>query len=105
MARNVAASKPSIHGNTSRRPQPRSRSSSTSIFFPAIVSMCPKEETDFLNTKEVGEPPLVLAISVLLAAKSAVRASRIERGLSGLFRFDAPATVERVRCAWRNQGC
>jgi xanthine dehydrogenase/oxidase len=48
---------------------------------------------------EVGEPPLVLAVSVFLAIKSAVRASRVERGLDGLFRMDAPATVQEVRRA------
>jgi xanthine dehydrogenase/oxidase len=42
----------------------------------------------------------VLANSVIFAIKAAVRASRLERGLSGLFRFDAPATVQEVRRAW-----
>jgi len=49
-----------------------------------------------LSSKEVGEPPLVLAVSVFFAVKSAIRASRIERGLSPFFRFDAPATVQEV---------
>lgn len=39
------------------------------------------------------------APSVFFAIKVAVRASRLERGLSGLFRFDAPATVQEVRRA------
>lgn len=51
------------------------------------------------SSKEVGEPPLVLAASVWLAIKDAIRASRVERGLPGLFRFDAPATVQEVRRA------
>jgi xanthine dehydrogenase/oxidase len=52
-----------------------------------------------LSSKEIGEPPLVLATSVFLAVKDAIRASRKERGLSSLFRFDAPATVQEVRRA------
>ena len=54
---------------------------------------------DIFSAKEVGEPPLVLANSVFLAIKAAIRASRLERGLHGLFRFDAPATVQEVRRA------
>ena len=45
------------------------------------------------------QPPLVLATSVFFAVKSAVRASRLERGLDGLFGMDAPATVQEVRRA------
>jgi xanthine dehydrogenase/oxidase len=41
----------------------------------------------------------VLANSVFFAIKSAVRASRLERGLSGLFKLDAPATVQEVQRA------
>jgi hypothetical protein len=33
------------------------------------------------------------------AIKAAIRASRLERGLAGLFLFDAPATVQEVRRA------
>jgi xanthine dehydrogenase/oxidase len=59
----------------------------------------PENPHDLMSAKEVGEPPLVLATSVFLAVKAAVRASRLERGLDGLFRLDAPATVEEVRRA------
>ncbi|RED10642.1 molybdopterin cofactor-binding domain-containing protein [Pontivivens insulae] len=52
-----------------------------------------------LSSKEVGEPPLVLATSVFLAVREAIRASRIERGLDPFFRLDAPATVQDVRTA------
>jgi xanthine dehydrogenase/oxidase len=52
-----------------------------------------------LSSKEVGEPPLVLSNTVFFAVKQAIRASRIERGLTGLFQFDAPATVQEVRRA------
>jgi xanthine dehydrogenase/oxidase len=58
-----------------------------------------RDPNDFLNTKEVGEPPLLLASTVFFAIKAAVRASRLERGLSGAFRLDAPATVLEVRRA------
>jgi xanthine dehydrogenase/oxidase len=51
------------------------------------------------SSKEVGEPPLVLANSVFFAVKSAVRASRRERGLSPSFHMSAPATVQTVNTA------
>ena len=41
----------------------------------------------------------MLATTVFLAVKAAIRASRLERKLDGLFRFDAPATVQEVRKA------
>ena len=59
----------------------------------------PAPGDELFSSKEVGEPPLVLATSVFFAVKSAVRASRLERGLPGLFRMDAPATVQEVRRA------
>ena len=52
-----------------------------------------------MSSKEVGEPPLVLASSVFFAIKAAVRASRLERGHFGLFKLDAPATVQEVNLA------
>lgn len=68
--------------------------------FPRNLTSVPVSPTDgVLSSKEVGEPPLVLSTSVFLAIKAAVRASRVERGLSGLFRLDAPATVQEVRRA------
>jgi len=63
------------------------------------VADVPPDPNDIFSAKEVGEPPLVLANSVFLAIKAAIRASRLERGLNGLFRFDAPATVQEVRRA------
>jgi xanthine dehydrogenase/oxidase len=60
------------------------------------VQGIPEDPNDIFSAKEVGEPPLVLANSVFFAVKAAVRASRVERGLSGLFRMDAPATVQQV---------
>jgi xanthine dehydrogenase/oxidase len=44
------------------------------------------------SAKEVGEPPLVLATTVFFAIKDATRASRLERGLDGLFALDTPGS-------------
>lgn len=67
--------------------------------FPRDESDVPENPNDLLSAKDVGEPPLVLASSVFFAIKAAVRASRLERGLPGLFQMDAPATVQEVRAA------
>ena len=64
-----------------------------------LAGNVPENPNELMSAKEVGEPPLVLASSVFFAIKAAVRASRIERGLSGLFKLDAPATVQEVRRA------
>jgi xanthine dehydrogenase molybdopterin-binding subunit B len=54
----------------------------------------------FLSSKASGEPPLVLATSVMMAVREAVGAAREEAGLSRAgFRLDAPATAERVHRA------
>ena len=71
----------------------------TYLFPRDSVKNIPENPNDIFSAKEVGEPPLVLANSVFFAIKAAVRASRIERGLEPLFRFDAPATVQEVRRA------
>ena len=63
------------------------------------VADIPEDSNEIFSAKEVGEPPLVLANSVFFAIKAAIRASRLERKLDGLFRFDAPATVQEVRRA------
>ena len=65
----------------------------------ASVETIPKDSNEIFSAKEVGEPPLVLANSVFFAIKAAIRASRIDRDLPKLFRFDAPATVQEVRRA------
>ena len=51
------------------------------------------------GSKAIGEPGLLLGISALSAVRSAVRASRVERGLSTEFTLNAPATVDRVQQA------
>lgn len=47
----------------------------------------------------IGEPPLFLASSVFFAIKDAIIAYRKESNISSNFRFDSPATVERIRMA------
>jgi xanthine dehydrogenase/oxidase len=67
--------------------------------YPRDANDVPENPNELFSAKEVGEPPLVLATSVFFAIKNAIRASRIERGLPGLFVFDAPASVAAVRQA------
>jgi xanthine dehydrogenase/oxidase len=67
--------------------------------FPRDIPDVPEDANDLFSSKEIGEPPLVLSNSVFFAVKDAVRASRLERNLNGLFRMDAPATVQEVRRA------
>jgi xanthine dehydrogenase/oxidase len=64
-----------------------------------LAADVPENPNNLFSAKEIGEPPLVLANTVFFAIKAAIRASRLERGLPGLFRFDAPATVQEVRRA------
>ena len=67
--------------------------------FPRELADVPENPNEVMSAKEVGEPPLVLAVTVFLAVKQAIRASRVERGLDGLFTLDAPATVQAVQRA------
>lgn len=67
--------------------------------YPRDEADVPENPDELFSSKEVGEPPLVLASTVFFAVKYAVRASRTQRGLDGLFRLDAPATVQEVRRA------
>ena len=57
----------------------------------------PENPFDLLSSKEVGEPPLVLAVTAYFALKHAVLAARQDRGHPEWFLFGAPATVQRVR--------
>jgi len=50
----------------------------------------------------VGEPPLFLSASVYFAIKEAIKATRKEHGHQTLFRFDCPATAERILMACMN---
>ena len=49
------------------------------------------------SSKAVGEPPLFLGASVYFAIRESVKAARLENGITGHFRFDCPATSERIR--------
>uniref|UniRef100_F1KRL5 xanthine dehydrogenase n=1 Tax=Ascaris suum TaxID=6253 RepID=F1KRL5_ASCSU len=51
------------------------------------------------SSKAVGEPPLFLGASAFFAIKEAIRAYRTDNGHNGYFRFDSPATPERIRMA------
>lgn len=53
----------------------------------------------FVMFQAIGEPPLFLGSSVFFAIKDAVRSARQDAGLNGPFRFDSPATPERIRLA------
>lgn len=50
-----------------------------------------------LSSKASGEPPLCLAASVMLAVRNAITAARADKGITGWFRMDTPATVEQVQ--------
>jgi xanthine dehydrogenase/oxidase len=67
--------------------------------YPRDLPGVPENPADILSAKEIGEPPLVLSVTAFFAVKAAVRASRVERGLPGLFQMDSPATVQETRRA------
>ncbi|MBO0360822.1 molybdopterin-dependent oxidoreductase [Hymenobacter sp. BT186] len=64
-----------------------------------LAGNVPENSSEVLSSKEVGEPPLVLAATVFFAVKAAVRASRKQRGLNELFALEAPATVQEIQRA------
>ncbi|GFN93061.1 xanthine dehydrogenase/oxidase [Plakobranchus ocellatus] len=52
----------------------------------------------------VGEPPLCLATSVLMATRKAIKAARDHHGgQSGFFQLDTPATPDKIRMACADQ--
>lgn len=59
--------------------------------------LVPEDPFELLSSKEVGEPPLVLAITAYFALKHAVLEARKDRGHPEWFFLEAPATVQRVR--------
>lgn len=59
--------------------------------------LVPDNPFELLSSKEVGEPPLVLAVTAYFALKHAVLAARQDRGHPEWFFLEAPATVQRVR--------
>lgn len=68
------------------------------------VSHVPENRAHLFSSKEVGEPPLVLATTVLLAVKQAVRAARLDSRLDPCFNLDAPATPAAILRAMRASG-
>jgi xanthine dehydrogenase/oxidase len=56
----------------------------------------PDNPYDLYSSKEVGEPPLVLAATAFFAVKHAILAARQDRGHDEWFALEAPATVQRV---------
>ncbi|XP_060598947.1 xanthine dehydrogenase/oxidase-like [Ruditapes philippinarum] len=59
--------------------------------------------TSAYSSKGVGEPPLLLAMSVISALKDAVQDARAQIGIHGYFELDSPATVEKIQTACGNQ--
>ncbi|CAG9760635.1 unnamed protein product [Ceutorhynchus assimilis] len=54
------------------------------------------------SSKAVGEPPLFLASSVLFAIKEAIKAARLENGITENFKIESPATASRIRMACKD---
>jgi len=67
---------------------------------PKIFNVSFHENSTFtkgiLSSKASGEPPLVLAITVLLAVRYAIRSARVDAGLPQWFTLDSPATPEDI---------
>jgi xanthine dehydrogenase large subunit len=66
------------------------------VFNARILADSPNTESTVFRSKAVGEPPLMLAISVYLAIRDAVASLAGHRVAPKL---DAPATPERVLAA------
>ena len=56
-----------------------------------------KDPDLLLSSKEVGEPPMCLAVTVFFAVKHAILAARKDRGHGEWFPLESPATVQRIR--------
>jgi xanthine dehydrogenase large subunit len=66
------------------------------VFNARILADAPNREATIFRSKAVGEPPLMLAISVFLAIRDAIASVADHRAAPHL---DAPATPERVLAA------
>ena len=51
------------------------------------------------SSKAVGEPPFFLGCTVFFALKDAIRAARLENGVTEYYPLNLPATSERIRMA------
>jgi xanthine dehydrogenase/oxidase len=68
------------------------------LMFPRnLAPQAPNDPGDILSAKEIGEPPMTLAVSAFIAIKKAIHAARMDRGHAEWFQLEAPATVQRVR--------
>jgi xanthine dehydrogenase/oxidase len=77
------------------------------LFPRSMAAHVPEEPNTLFSSKEVGEPPVVLANAAFFAGKAAVRSARVQGGLSPVFEMPAPATVQTVSLAcavsdWRD---
>eukprot|EP01130_Rhizamoeba_saxonica_P006851 TRINITY_DN2744_c0_g2_i1.p1 TRINITY_DN2744_c0_g2~~TRINITY_DN2744_c0_g2_i1.p1 ORF type:complete len:1534 (-),score=290.33 TRINITY_DN2744_c0_g2_i1:542-5143(-) len=69
----------------------------THLFPRSITDVEENPNDQLFSSKEVGEPPLVLASAAFFAIKDAIRASRKERNKNLIFDLPAPATVQVIR--------
>ncbi|WAQ98033.1 XDH-like protein [Mya arenaria] len=69
---------------------------STPRTFNVTLMKNPDIKTTIYSSKSVGEPPLILSMSVIAAIKHAVEAARAQNGQVGYFRMDSPSTVQRI---------
>ncbi len=67
------------------------------LFPREVAREVPENPNLLMSSKESGEPPLCLAVTVYFALKRAMLAARRDRGHSEWFRLDLPCTVQRVR--------
>jgi len=58
--------------------------------------------TTVYSSKGIGEPPLFLGCSVFFALKEAMYAARAEKGITGWFPLNSPATCERIRMSCKD---
>ncbi|MEN9764515.1 MAG: hypothetical protein RL397_470 [Pseudomonadota bacterium] len=62
----------------------------------------PNREDTVFRSKAVGEPPLMLALSVMEAVRDAIGQARVARGQTTSFCLDLPCTPERILTALRS---
>jgi xanthine dehydrogenase large subunit len=62
----------------------------------------PNREDTVFRSKAVGEPPLMLALSVMEAVRDAIGQVRVARGQTSSFCLDLPCTPERILMALRS---
>lgn len=63
-----------------------------------LLKDCPNEKAIY-SSKGIGEPPLLLSMSAVLAIKEAILAARKDYGLTGNVRLDSPVTSDKIRLA------